>query len=132
MIGRMMMNLKQAVLNKLNLVTREEHKRELNEVDSTYNHIIRSRDAEIENMKKALDPLIRNLTDIQIYPPDLRGRYRLSIEFAEELVYRSFIHGNSQQEIRWIAERMGYELEKELRSINFTRVGEIYDRRAGI
>ena len=48
--------------------------------------------------------------------------YRCTVQFSTGLVEAAFIHGNSQEEIHYIARRLAAMIERELHTINFARI----------
>ena len=80
---------------------------------------------EIEQKSRMIDDLLPKLMKIDVSrsPSNI---YRLQIAFSEEMVREVFVHGNSQEAIRYVASRMGREIERELLTLNFARIPVAY------
>ncbi len=48
-------------------------------------------------------------------------QYRLVIEFDEHMIHDAFIHGDSRQELDYIANYIGHMAVRDIRQINFAR-----------
>lgn len=78
---------------------------------------------ELTVANKVIDEVLPKLRTIKVFRPyNNRPTFRLQMDFADDFVYRGFVHGNSQDEISYIARRLATDLERELLTINFARL----------
>lgn len=115
------------------LVTRKRYIKEVTRQTLLKHKAQERHDKEMAEVISKLDPLVEKLINIEIeQPAELYGRYRLSMEFDEQFVYDTFLHGNDRWAINLVAASLAREIARELYTINFTRLGRIYRERAGI
>jgi hypothetical protein len=78
----------------------------------------------IEEKEAILDDLLPRLfkVTVQETPRFLdRPTYMIQIPFNTQMLYECFMHGDSQKAIEYLARRMSFEFEREIRTINFAR-----------
>ena len=120
-------NIKFPFVARKELISANEKIRELEEevkrVNGHYSWLKKSKDEEIEDVCKKVDELLPNLIRVAFSPSDDRNfnTFRVSVEFQDEFVYQSFAHGNSQDYIHFLAERISRQVEQEITTINFAR-----------
>jgi len=79
-----------------------------------------------EEIKKKIEPMVKKFIKVMFYQADLNfERYQLSIFMDTWWVEQCLLHGNSQNEIDYLAvmigKKVGYELASILKSRNFER-----------
>lgn len=99
-------------------MTRREHLQSLNE---QYLALTRTHTEEERRQAIVLDTLIPKLIKITVSRLPSYGTYRCSVDFDTEFVYNAFSHGNSQEQIRYVAAYLSRMIEREILTINFSR-----------
>lgn len=100
-------------------ISRKEHQRSL--LDQLAS-IHRSADVELQKKEKILDDLLPKLMRISLERSESHyGTFRCMVDFDTQFVYNAFIHGDSQEQIRYVATHLSRLIESELLTINFAR-----------
>lgn len=100
-------------------ISRKEHLRILQERIAS---VISYNNEELRKKEKILDDLIPKLIQVSLSKSESNyGVFRCQVEFNTDLIYGSFIHGNSQEQIRYVAAHISRLIERELLTINFAR-----------
>jgi hypothetical protein len=72
--------------------------------------------------EQELDEIVGRLIRVATYPPQHALRtFRVQVDFEEEMVHQSFIHGDSQRQIQMVAESLARNVEAEILKMNFHR-----------
>jgi len=80
-------------------------------------------DREIREKSEMVDALLPKLFKATVErPQEAFGRFRVSVDFTDEFVYSCFTHGDSQEAIRYLAQRLSHMVEREIVTINFQRL----------
>lgn len=77
---------------------------------------------------KALDEVLPRLFRITGYAVDNYRTYAVTVTFHREMVEMAFVHGNSQEQIRWLAMDLSRRIEHELLTLNFARFRDPRER----
>jgi hypothetical protein len=103
---------------KFPLMWRSTHQRLLSQGHA---QVMREANAKIEQRSKMIDELLPKLFKVTASAPRL-GVFRCAVDFTTGFVYDVFTHGDSQDYMQFIAERLSRQIERELLTINFARL----------
>ena len=78
----------------------------------------------VREREKMLDDLLPKLFRVYATRQEY-GVYKCAVQFSTGLVEAALVHGNSQEEIYFIARRLSAMIERELHTINFARIPRI-------
>ncbi len=79
-----------------------------------------NRDLAIAN--KIIDDTLPVIRRMKLYRPANAGeRFRFQLDIDPAFVYGGFVRGNSHPQIEYLARRLSYDIERELKTINFAR-----------
>ena len=109
---------------KLPIISRKKYESETKILRQTIAHNHRLHDDAEDKLSKELDSLLPRLFKCVASNNREFKTFRLLVEFHDDFIREGFIHGNSQESIRYLATRLSRQIERELLTINFARFRE--------
>ena len=110
---------------KLPIISQKQHKQKIKEKDSQIYFLkqeIRKLEEDLVTATRIIDKILPRLARLQEPILDEEfGTYRVCAEFQRDMVIQCFIHGGDERMIRFIAERLGREIERKMVQSNFVR-----------
>lgn len=107
---------------KLPFISRKKYHEDLTRQSELYEGRLKREKELREQQTSQIDELLPRLSRVNIDRSSYDRMFRISIMMDEALIHQVFTWGNSEQNIRVIAERMGYEIARELSGINASRL----------
>jgi hypothetical protein len=82
---------------------------------------------QVEALLCRLDPLLSKLTRLAVVSDhrDSRNIMRLVLDMEPNLIREAFMWGNDDSMIRYVSERVGHMVYRELKTANLTRLSEM-------
>jgi hypothetical protein len=84
------------------------------------------KDSEVEKEKAILARILPNMLRLEVRDDWYKERglpqYQLCVRINPHLVQNVLVHGNSQEDIRYMAQMLAHQVERELLTINFMRL----------
>jgi len=105
------------------LVKKSTYKRDIKRHADRYNDLHRAGRKSIEDANANADRLVRDITRVKVGKNRDFNSYKIQVGlYIDSAMIDSMVHGNDQSYIRYICERLGHEVERELKTINFARI----------
>jgi hypothetical protein len=106
------------------LVTRKEHERELDAARRDYANKACELACSLDQDKKDLREVIRNLHEVSLVYDTDRTRWRVVLDFSPHIVM-ALERGNDARMLDYITESIAHHLKRELNALNIKRPADV-------